>query len=81
MTALLADIATVKEAVSDLSETEVIAEEVEGLNAEVDEILAQLQTLLAAHVKAGGAVVMTSHQALQVNCDVRFLNLGAGVAA
>ena len=41
----------------------------------------ELQTLLAAHVKAGGAVVMTSHQALQVNCDVRFLNLGAGVAA
>ena len=41
----------------------------------------ELQTLLAAHVKAGGAVVMTSHQALQVKCDVRFLNLGAGVAA
>lgn len=36
-----------------------------------------LQALLAAHVAAGGAVVMTSHQALQVSCDVLFLNLGA----
>jgi ABC-type transport system involved in cytochrome c biogenesis ATPase subunit len=31
---------------------------------------------LATHVGKGGAVVMTSHQALQVNCDVLFLHLG-----
>jgi heme exporter protein A len=36
----------------------------------------ELQALLAAHVEAGGAVVMTSHQTLQVRCDVRFLRLG-----
>jgi heme exporter protein A len=40
----------------------------------------ELQTLLASHVAAGGAVVMTSHQTLQVNCDVRFLNLAGSVA-
>jgi len=37
--------------------------------------VAALQTLLAAHVNAGGAVVMTSHQALQVNCEVQSLRL------
>lgn len=37
-----------------------------------------LQGLLASHVDAGGAVVMTSHQALQVSCEVLSLNLGAG---
>ncbi|MCB1703253.1 MAG: cytochrome c biogenesis heme-transporting ATPase CcmA [Halioglobus sp.] len=37
-----------------------------------------LQALLASHVAAGGAVVMTSHQALEVACDVHVLNLGAG---
>ena len=41
----------------------------------------ELQTLLAAHIEHGGAVVMTSHQALQVNCDVRFLSLVAGETA
>ena len=41
----------------------------------------ELQALLAAHIDRGGAVVMTSHQALQVNCDVRFLSLVAGVTA
>lgn len=40
-----------------------------------------LQVLLASHVDAGGAVVMTSHQALAVACDVHFLNLSAGLAA
>lgn len=39
----------------------------------------ELQTLLGTHVAAGGAVVMTSHQTLQVNCDVRFLNLGSSL--
>lgn len=45
--------------------------------------VADLQALLAAHVAEGGAVVMTSHQALQVDCDVLFLHLGdgAGVGA
>ena len=41
----------------------------------------ELQALLAAHIDRGGAVVMTSHQALQVDCDVRFLSLVAGVTA
>jgi heme exporter protein A len=40
-----------------------------------------LQVLLAAHVDTGGAVFMTSHQALQVNCPVHFLELGAGVVS
>ena len=66
MTALLADIATVKEAVSDLSETEVIAEEVEGLNAEVDEILAQLQTLLAADAAYEGNLVIKNLTQLEL---------------
>lgn len=35
----------------------------------------ELQALLAAHVEAGGAVVLTSHQALQVSCAVQTLNL------
>ncbi|MCB1687791.1 MAG: cytochrome c biogenesis heme-transporting ATPase CcmA [Halioglobus sp.] len=41
----------------------------------------ELQALLASHVAGGGAVVMTSHQALDVSCDVRYLNLGTGLAA
>ena len=40
-----------------------------------------LQILLATHVEAGGAVVMTSHQALQVSCVVRFVDLVAGAPA
>lgn len=40
-----------------------------------------LQTLLVSHVSAGGAVVMTSHQPLQVSCDVHRLNLSSGAAA
>ncbi len=39
----------------------------------------QLQTVLAAHVAAGGAVVMTSHQTLQMSCDVRTLRLAGMV--
>jgi heme exporter protein A len=38
----------------------------------------ELQTLLGAHVAAGGAVVMTSHQTLEVNCEVRLLQLTGG---
>lgn len=41
--------------------------------------VAQLEALLQSHVEQGGAVVMTSHQALTVTCDVRFLSLGPGV--
>jgi heme exporter protein A len=41
--------------------------------------VAQLEALLVTHVEAGGAVVMTSHQALQVRYEVRFLSLLEGV--
>jgi len=41
--------------------------------------VAQLEALLVSHVEAGGAVVMTSHQALQVTYEVRFLSLLEGV--
>ena len=40
----------------------------------------ELQSLLAAHVGSGGAVVITSHQTLQVDCEVRSLNLKGGIA-
>lgn len=39
----------------------------------------QLETLLVQHVERGGAVVMTSHQSLQVTYEVRFLNLLQGL--
>jgi heme exporter protein A len=39
----------------------------------------QLQTLIGAHVCAGGSVVLTSHQALQVDCEVQRLVLPQGV--
>ncbi len=39
----------------------------------------ELEALLVRHVEAGGAVVMTSHQALQVNYEIRFLNLAEGM--
>ncbi|MDG2047944.1 MAG: cytochrome c biogenesis heme-transporting ATPase CcmA [Halioglobus sp.] len=35
----------------------------------------ETQALLASHVAAGGAVVMTSHQKLQVTCEVHTLKL------
>lgn len=41
--------------------------------------VAQLEELLVSHVEQGGAVVMTSHQALQVTYEVRFLNLLEGL--
>ena len=40
----------------------------------------ELEALLVQHVRAGGAVVMTSHQALQVSYDITFLSLSQGVA-
>jgi heme exporter protein A len=40
----------------------------------------ELQSLLASHVGSGGAVVITSHQTLQVDCEVRSLNLKGGIA-
>lgn len=41
--------------------------------------VASLEGLFEEHVKAGGAVVMTSHQALSVNCPVQTLTLDRGV--
>lgn len=41
--------------------------------------VAELETLLVQHVERGGAVVMTSHQSLQVNYEVRFLKLLEGL--
>ena len=40
--------------------------------------VAELETLLVQHVERGGAVVMTSHQSLRVNYEVRFLKLLEG---
>ncbi|MDX1735063.1 MAG: cytochrome c biogenesis heme-transporting ATPase CcmA [Halioglobus sp.] len=40
--------------------------------------VAQLETRLAAHVSGGGAVVLTSHQALSVDCEVQRLGLDSG---
>jgi heme exporter protein A len=37
--------------------------------------VSELQQLLDTHVAGGGAVVLTSHQALQVSSEVRFLTL------
>lgn len=42
--------------------------------------VADVESLLVAHVEGGGGVVVTSHQALQVTYEVRFLNLLAGLA-
>jgi heme exporter protein A len=39
----------------------------------------ELEALLVRHVEAGGAVVMTSHQALQVSYEIRYLNLVEGL--
>jgi len=41
----------------------------------------ETQSLLASHVDGGGAVVMTSHQSLQVKCKVHTLSLRHGVIA
>ena len=42
--------------------------------------VAQLEALMVRHVEGGGAVVMTSHQALQIDYEVRFLSLIEGMA-
>jgi heme exporter protein A len=39
----------------------------------------ELQTLFASHARSGGAVVLTSHQALAVDHRVHRLNLNAGI--
>ena len=41
--------------------------------------IGELESLLVRHVEHGGAVVMTSHQTLQVSYEVRFLSLLEGV--
>ncbi len=41
--------------------------------------VAELETLLVEHVQRGGAVVMTSHQLLRVDYDVRMLSLTEGL--
>lgn len=43
--------------------------------------VAELEQLLVTHVEGGGAVVMTSHQPLQVAYRVEYLSLRAGLAA
>jgi heme exporter protein A len=37
-----------------------------------------VQTLLASHIERGGAIIITSHQALAVNCEIHSLNLNSG---
>lgn len=41
--------------------------------------VAELELLLVKHVKAGGAVLITSHQALRVDYPVQAINLAAGL--
>ena len=41
--------------------------------------VASLEALLVQHVECGGAVVMTSHQALQVSYEVHMLSLSRGL--
>jgi heme exporter protein A len=38
----------------------------------------EVQTLLASHIESGGAIIITSHQALAVNCEIHSLNLNSG---
>lgn len=38
----------------------------------------EVQTLLASHIERGGAIIITSHQALAVNCEIHSLNLNSG---
>ncbi len=40
----------------------------------------ELETLMVQHVQAGGAVVLTSHQSLQLSYEVHFLNLLSGIS-
>jgi heme exporter protein A len=41
----------------------------------------ELQNLLGSHVARGGAVILTSHQTLQVPCEIHSLNLADGSVA
>jgi heme exporter protein A len=41
--------------------------------------VADLESLMVEHVERGGAIVMTSHQVLQVSYEVSFLNLVEGL--
>jgi len=41
--------------------------------------VAQLESHLASHVASGGAVILTSHQALSVDCPVLVLSLDEGL--
>ena len=41
----------------------------------------EVQARLTSHVEAGGALVITSHQSLDVKCDVHTLNLNTGSIA
>lgn len=43
--------------------------------------VAQLEQLLENHVQGGGAVILTSHQALQLTRLVEFIHLDAGLVA
>ena len=43
--------------------------------------VAELEQLLARHARQGGAAVLTSHQALAVDWEVKSLDLNGGVAA
>lgn len=43
--------------------------------------VAELEQLLVSHVDRGGAVIMTSHQPLQVAYRVEYISLSAGLAA
>ena len=38
----------------------------------------EVQTLLASHIERGGAIIITSHQALAVNCEIHSLKLNFG---
>jgi heme exporter protein A len=42
--------------------------------------VADIESLLVAHVERGGAAIITSHQSLNVTYEVRMLSLLAGIA-
>lgn len=41
--------------------------------------VAELEAFLASHVKAGGALILTTHHPLQMDCDVTVINLDARI--
>ena len=43
--------------------------------------VAEFESFLAAHVKLGGAVILTTHHPLQMSCDITVINLDERVAA